>query len=430
MNRRELFTLAMLADNYKRLDWIYSVFCLTKGEQTIEEDYPYRITADPSGYSFRNDTGEMVHIDDAPAGQPIYSLKEVITVTSADILTASGEITTTYGELLTNYILLVYPFGNKLPYMSGRFSVGKIEELILPRLVDDTEDEVKDPKVIYVHEYIKFADSCFYLTGLSQVCVWAATEKNMTAPDGLKEFKAALLVEYKDRLSDPEAIAEMETKLVAFDKAWRGDDPGNNFLLSKKTVNVVRKKKFLMGGGEADISGSGKMTLIQNSLEEGWGAATFPVMNNSLRMASYSRGAETMLGGVEVKWMLRASSNSSVTKDDCGSLLGVPKLVTSTNLKSLVGLSVVSKTGAILVNDLEAAGSYLGKHIMVRSPMYCKLDRTDFCKVCVGKRLAETPNALSSAVSSYGSAFLTLSLMAAHGRALEVQKMNYLDELL
>lgn len=430
MNKKDFFILAMKAGNYRYIDWVVSAFCLTKEEGKSSSKYQYRIISDPSGYFFKDENGETVRIDDAAVGEPIFKFKEKISLIAGDLPNLSEDIESTYGNAIANWVLLVEAFGSKLNYLQGRIKIDNIEEKILERLKDEPQPgEIKDQKSIYISEYLKFADACFYLTGFTQICVWALTEKIMIPPDGLKEFKAKLFEEYKGKLDDPATIAAIDAKLVAFDKTWRGDDPGNNFLFGKKSVNIVRKKKFLMHGGEANVGGNAnKMTLIQNSLYEGWDLKAFPAMNNSSRMGSFSRGAETMLGGVEVKWMLRASTNINVTDDDCGSELGMIVDVNKDNISRIVGFKLAGKDKTF-IETKDQAGAYLGKRVMVRSPMYCKLTRTDFCKTCVGSRLSSTPFGLSSAVSSYGSDFLSLFLGAMHGKVLEVQKMDYKEAL-
>ena len=61
---------------------------------------------------------------------------------------------------------------------------------------------------------------------------------------------------------------------------------------------------------------------------------------------------------------------------------------------------------------------------MVRSPMYCTLGQTDFCKVCVGVNLAANPTGLSVAISEYGSTILSMFMSASHGKELALAKLN------
>lgn len=180
-----------------------------------------------------------------------------------------------------------------------------------------------------------------------------------------------------------------------------------------------------MHGAEVGLDGNTvNVELVKNSLYEGWDPKNFAAMNNSLRLGSYSRGAETMLGGVEVKWMQRASSNLNVIKEDCGTKLGKVLTVKESDIKDVVGFTIFDKDESIYIEDKEQAGTYLGKTIMVRTPMYCAGKKTDFCTFCLGKRLSTTPTALSSAVSAYGSEFLSISLANAHAKALELAEMD------
>ena len=136
-----------------------------------------------------------------------------------------------------------------------------------------------------------------------------------------------------------------------------------------------------------------------------------------------------LLGGVEVKWLLRASGNINVTVDDCGSTMGILRTLTADDVKKVIGYSIVTPKGSITLEDEAQVGAYLGKAVFMRSSMYCKLPFTDYCKRCIGPKLANTPYALSSAVSAYGSAFLLASLGAAHSKAIAVADMDLNNDL-
>jgi len=424
--KRDYFIAAMKAGCYKYLDWATGAFCLTK--DTNAASHPLKLIVEPTTYQFKdNTTNSIMAIEDAVIGQPLFSVSERLDITPEDIPNLDSPITTTYGNLLVNYIILVHPFGRKIKYINDKVSISKIHELILPILKDTPENnEERSPEYIYIDEYIKFADNVFFLTGFSQVCTWAATRKIMLPPPGAAEYKAKLFREYAGKLNQASAIAEIDAKLIAYDKQYLKGDPGLNFLISKKSIEVNRKKKFLMIGGETGLDGNSiTIDLVKNSLDEGWDIKDFPVMNDSLRIKSYSRGAETMLGGVEVKWLLRASSNINITEEDCKSNLGRPSLVQETNFKKLKGFSIVTKEGSRKIVSDEDAASYIGRRVMVRSPMYCKLTGTDYCSTCIGERLSINKDGLSISVSQYGSSFLNMMLKSAHSSTLSLAKMNY-----
>ena len=434
MIKRDLFIKAMQAKCYERLAWSLSAFCLTReNEDEYKKDpYPYRLVTNPVGHFYcdPDNNNELSKIDDGVANQPLYQVKERLDITPSDIPNLGENLNTSYGNLLTNWIVLINAFGNKVPYQEGKFNIGKVEDLIIGRLEPTPADvSKKTDQFIYIDEYIKFCDSVFFLTGLSQVCVWTVTEKMLLPPPGIKELKEKLFAENEGHLNEMATIAKINDQLMAFDKEYLKDDPGYNFMNGKKSLSN-RQKSFLMQGGELGLSGSVvNATLIKNSLSEGWDINAFPVMNDSLRIGVYGRGQQTALGGVAVKWLLRASSNLNVTVEDCGSRIGRTLTVNDSNVKDLVGFNVIMKEGSKTVNDISEAGAYMGKKIMLRSPMYCKLELTDYCQVCVGKRLALNKNGLSSAIGGYGSALLSLFLSAAHSKSLSLAKMNYLTSI-
>lgn len=437
MNKLEFFLKAMVADEYRRRAWVITAFSLIKEDPEAwqKDSYPYRIVQTPTGFFFvdPDNANQLTQITDAVAGEPLYNVKERVTVPGGLVPSLSAETETTYGRLLFNYTAVIYPFGTKMPYMNKQVAPREMEDLILPRLKDDPEEgdaPIAQPRTvtgrdIYVSEYLKFCDAMFFLAGFTQICVPAATRKSMVRAPGIDALRDKLVAENADRLHDPAVIAKIDAELVAYDRTYLKGDASMGFLIGKKSFDIVRKKQFGMHGAETGLSEGIEVELIQRSLSEGWDIEKFPAMNNSLRAGSYNRGAQTMLGGESVKWLLRASSNISVTADDCGTRLGNKITVDGSNFTFLSGFHVIAGEGSVPVPDDEAAKKYIGKTVMVRSPMYCKLDKTDYCKCCVGARLAENPTGLSAAISEYGSAFLSIYMAAAHGKALQLAKLDF-----
>jgi hypothetical protein len=448
MHRREFFLKAMKAGEYKRKAWVISAFSLVKEipDQWKKEPYPYRIVQTPAGHFFIDPDkgGALSMLEDAPAGQPPFAFKDSVDIKHGEVENLyDAEVTTSYGNILFNYTCLIWPFGNKVKYKVGRVNAEKIEQELLNRVVETNPSTHQMPMGIVhappvgegtdapltVSEYVKFCDAMFHLAGYTQLCVPAKTAKEMVAPPGIKELREKLLKENKGRLHDPAVIAAIMKQLIAYDKEYLKGDEAENFLIKDKFFDVVRSKVFLMHGAEFGF-GEGGMDLIDTSLSETWNVEKFPAMMDSLRAGSYNRGAETMLGGEAVKWLLRASSNMVITKADCGTKLGLPMLVDKKNVYKLPGFSVVTQAGHEKVNSPQDAEKYLGKHIMLRSPMFCNLDKTDYCATCVGDRLSVNPTALSSAISEYGSTFMLISMKAMHGKSLQTRRMNYQTALM
>lgn len=443
MLKREVFMNAMQAGRYRDLAWIVSAFSLTAPVKPTGHLKPWTLYADATGH-YVIDDGVFTRIDDGVVGQPLFSFQEELEITgedcpnvwmTKDLSSTQPKLATCYGNLLFNWVVMVYAFGAKLPYQSGKISNSKIEALILKNFQDDPdpnkteyEPTTKTPgDPVYVSEYLKFAEAMYFLTGLTQLCVWAATKKTLLPPPGINEYRAQMLKENEGHLHELATIAKIDKALVEYDAEWlKGDPGGDNFVTPGKARDVVRKKKFLMHGAEVGLTESTiHGVLVSNSLHDGWDVSKFADMNNSLRSGSFNRGAQTMLGGVSVKWLLRASSNTNVTVDDCGSKLGSPVLLNQGNFQKYLGFTLIDEHGLQEhVRDADAMGKYLGKVSYVRNPMYCKLPFTDYCKRCVGDRLSVNPTGLSIAVSDYGSAFLGIFMKAMHGKQLKTAEMD------
>lgn len=425
MNRQELFLKAMNTGLYGVLDWVVSAFSLTRGAPA--SIVPYTLVADQTGYSYYDGEMNPVKMTGVDPLKPLFDSYEEVVLQPGDLPNVTKEVKTTYGNILLNCILLIDAFGSRFEYVDYGLTPKVVEDLIYPIFADDPEDlSQPDPEKVHVFQYLKFSNNCFFLTGMSKLFVVVLTEKNMTPPDGLAEFKEKLFKEYEGRLDDPIAISEIETKIFAFDEEYRKGDPGNGFLNSKKSVKVVRKNKFLIGGGEPNPEDPTKMILIKNSLDEGLKVDELPIHYDKLRAGSFGRGAETMLGGVEYKWILRAMSGYKINMTFCGTKVGMPMVVRKSDLFSLQGFSEITASGAKKIED---TGAYLGKAMMVSYPAYCKSPGLTICSTCIGDRLSAMPDGLPQAAAGYGAEFLGTFMAKMHGTAFEVVDLQ-LEEVL
>ena len=430
----EFFISALKAEAFRRRAWVFSVFAVTNENKEDSEIFPYMIKKVDNKYTFvdPNNGMNLTVIEDSDTSKPLIDHREQISITydhAVNLPHIEQMFETTYGNLFFNYVVLIFPFGAKIPFQFGRVKASHIESIIEKRL-DSNPKEGKgtDPNVIYVSEYLKFGEAMMYLSGFTQLWVPAGSLKTMTCHPDTAKVKAALLEKYKGQLHDPAIIAKIEAELVKFDKEeWLKGDPGaEGFLIKKKSTDVVRKKMFLMYGAEPGFEEKVDVNLITNSLQEGWDINKFHDMLNVSRVGSFNRGAQTQLGGEAVKWLLRASSNMGITEDDCGTKLGIRFNVTENNVNMIMQRYLVTESEPLLVTD-ENINSFIGKQVMIRSPMFCKLDKTDYCAKCCGNKLSTHKTGLSMAVSDYGSSFLGMFMSAMHSKALTTAKMKIKD---
>lgn len=430
MRKIDFFKEAVKAGCYRSKAWLISAFAVTREDldEYKKDPYPYRIVQTPTGFFFvKPGTTELERIEDAVLNQPLFSFKDEIEVDSEICKNVSGTIKTKLGQLLVNLICIVNAFGKKLPYQEGKVEVRTIENKIAPALQDTPENGAqREENVIYVDEYIKFVDSLSFLQGLAQLCVWTFTEKNIQKPKGIDEFKRELVKKYGDKLHDPVELAKFEGELKAFDAAYLSDDPSLGIFMSGKGLNVARKKMFLtMGAGES-FDQKQHVDPIINSLSDGWPTDPESLTNmfNTVRVASYARGTETVNGGVASKVLLRSANNFKIQNVDCGTKIGILRNLNRNNIKKLVGREVLVNGEWILVADESSAKQYQDKAIIVRSPMYCKLDGDNLCSHCAGERLASNPLGISMTLTEISAIIILTSLKKMHGTVLSTAKMD------
>lgn len=440
MNKREFYLEALRAGTYKKTAWNISCFALTQEAPNAwqEDPYPYRLVQKPNGFYFVSpDNGELVFLEDSIPGEPLFLALEPVELGVGDTDNVYTPVETTYGNLLANYIDIIYGLGGKVPFITGRFNSDDIEKIITPRLSDEWEDrlgvvikagvntvEEAMASPVYLSELKNFCDAAFSVVAYTQVFTPADSEKTLTGPPGLIEFRQSLIDKYKDKLHQRETVGQIAKELVAFDAEYLKGDVAEGFLISKKSRNIVRMKMHLMYGAETGIEEKVDVTLIQKSLAEGWDINQFPELNNALRAGAFNRGKQTESGGEAFKDLIRAAANFKINVQDCGSKYGMG--ITTGRKDWLIGFSAIIEGGKSVRIDNNNVGEYLNKYVRLRSPAFCKGDgtTTSLCVTCCGDRLSKNPTGVAVAVADYGSAFLAIFLGAAHSKGISLKKLD------
>ncbi len=427
MKKQDYYKLAIKSRKFEKKAWVVSAFAKTRSSNDIKTLKPLDIFQSEKTYGFMTSEGQIEMLEDAPVSQPLFRFLDPILVDKSWASNAPEQPTaTTYGNVLFNASATQFAFGDKVGFVFGKVSISKIEDLIAKVLTSDGEP-LKTPKHIYVHEYIKFVDALQYILGLASLCAISATEKNIQTAPGLEDFKKELIKKYGSSLNDPTVYVQFEKELTDFDNAYLKGDPSLRGFLSGKVKNVARKKMYLTIGTEQGFKAGVMAAPVVNSLHEGWPSKDpkqFTSLMNSLRVGSFSRGNETMRGGVAAKILLRAASNFKITIDDCGTKLALSRVYKDYDVENLVGRYILQGQGFQQIETIEQAKTLIGKSVKVRSPMYCKVPGDAICKVCAGSKLSDMPNGLTIPLTDISAVILTTSLKAMHGKVLSSQEIE------
>lgn len=452
MDKQSYFQKCMDHGCYRSKAWVISAFSVVLGmapskrntfltdEEVIAEKL--RIKRDEKGNPFFNDpdTDSVVYIEHVQGKEntAVFSFKDPVKLKSGACDNLTRDVETTYGAWLYNNIVVVYPFGKKIPFSANGYTIPELEKIIESRLVDDPDiapdgsDDLFTPidveiqtdptkAKITVSEYIRYNEAAGALTGYTQLCVPAATPFTMTISPEVIKRRDELFEEYKDRLHDPAVQARIFEELVAMDKAWNATDPDKGFYYTSKSFDVVRKKLFISQGSESGFGKTGE--FIKTSLVEGAKAKDLPAIANASRSGSYSRGALTALGGEDTKFSLRIFQNSTTMPGDCGTKITAKVDLNKFNVAGYVGYYMTTSDGLVELTE-ENIKPLIGQTINVRSPRFCNQSRANYCSICVGAKLAQTPEAIPTNAGEVGSTFMGVSMSAMHGSKLATARFE------
>ena len=429
MLKRDYFLQALSAGAFRYKAWVLHAFSHTR--LTEADQFAYRLYKGKDHYFFLdpNETGDFpeVTLEDSDSQYPPFHFRESIELKAGEVPNLDHDITSDYGKLLANWVALVYPLGDKIPYVEGEFKLNDISQQIEKRLTTDPEYQTPksfiSPNPIYVKEFIRYMDALLSLEGYSQLCVPAASPKSLITDPQVAIRRAELVKEYAGQLNDPVVVAKIEAELVAMDKAWIKGDISEGFYRKDKMFESSRKKVHIMQGYSTGF-GLEPSTSIK-PLSEGWTAEELPGGINSLREGAYGRGKLTALGGAATKTVNRMFQNVSLIEGDCGTQLGWSRTLNSTDVKEFYGYYYFKKDGSTAFLTEDTAKDVIDKPTLFRSPQFCKAKGVNFCRFCVGEINAENENAIGASVASMTSQLVGISLSAAHAVTLKATKYTH-----
>ena len=395
---------------------------LYKGKLLNIDGQLYTIT-DFEGVSLNKDQVFPVISLEVPAEDRISERNTPVVLPPGVLANYTGTepLNTTIGRVLLNYVILVDPFGDYIPYINQLWNIEKIEQgLIFDGLRTEkiTVDQVKH-----------YSRNLHWIGHFTELAVPSFTEKSLTVDPRIIARRDELLKQYAPQLEahDPVVMSKIQDELVAMDKEFLKGDPSTPFYdySAGKSYGVHRKAMFAVGGMVENFGTDG-YSFLSNSLEEGWNVKDFPVICNQIRSGSYSRAKETALGGVETNLLIRVFQNTEITEEDCNSPRYLKVLLTHENMNSYIYRNII-EDGNVVTLSGENISEYVGKTILLRSPMFCPT-KVGYCYTCMGE-LFRTIDAehLTMAAIGVSSSFTVASLKKMHSnekKTISIKSLN------
>ena len=424
MNRTEYLYFAIQHKCYFEKRWIVSIFteCMETEEQKSHV-YIGKIIREPFGVFYLDEhlQRQPLDIGSLKPSEPLYSKKDTLTISSARLPWIGAEsIETTVGKLLVNLIAVFEPFEGRLAYVNDSgITPSDIEKKFIGKLQDELPPgESKKPGFYYVDELIKFQMAVTFLEGMSKIFASSITRQGVLPAPGAEAFRKEILKKYEGKLHDPTEMVRFQTELNEFDKNYlKQNDPSYGKFMAGK-VSKARAKAYMTQGGDTNgFSNAVEMTPITQPLIDGIDLTPekFVAISNTIRYGSFSRGAETVNGGVTAKALMTALDTWKITDRDCGSQLGALRTYNEGRTSELVGRYIIGPGNKpLLIETKDQAVQYAGKEVNIRSPQYCRETGTHTCKVCAGIDLARFGSGLVIPAMEVSSGIMSDSLKKMH----------------
>lgn len=353
--------------------------------------------------------------------EPLIGIHDTFTIEQGDIENYSGSSQkTTVGRFIFNYIILVNPFNDLIPYINDLAKLGKIEKIIAEYMITGK---------VTVDQFNIFLNNAYFIGHFTELGVPTLSDKAFGPPPDLKKVKKALFEKHKGNLNDPKVIKEIEDVLFKMDKEYLKDDPCTIFFdgLGSKSYDIHRKKMYLtVGGIEAFETDNNSYVFMKNSLNEGWEKRDFKIISDEIRKASFSRGAETAKAGDQTKFILRIFNNVMIKEDDCGTTRGLSVTLNEKEIGSYVGRTVIVG-GKQTTITFDNKNQFANKPIKIRSPMYCSA-KQGLCYKCCGSIYEKLGvSAIGMEMINVSSTMMMIMMKNFHGTKVEFVDVNPLE---
>ena len=274
---------------YLERAWLLSVCGIIPREKDpIDTWYP---GLDKKGiFTVSEKGGEKIYIEDVPKGTAIVGPYDKVKLKKGDLINVKEDLETTTAAIIFYTLIFIYPYGDIIPFPKTKMSASAINKI--------AHDLLKEGKVTN-DEHIRFENAASMLSALSQCFVPSATKKTIIPSKEVIALRDKLLEENKDKLNDPATMSMIQNAIADAYVKYISDDEGKNFLIKNKSLRFSKMRSLGIYGAEPDFYDPTKISVMTSSLAEGWKAEDLPMLINSGRGGSYSRGKSTAFAGAE-----------------------------------------------------------------------------------------------------------------------------------
>jgi hypothetical protein len=239
----------------------------------------------------------------------------------------------------------------------------------------------------------------------------------------VEKRKAELIEKNKDALAagNIDVMTQISDELVAYAKELLEDDPGMDLYLSGDLDFGNNYKNNAIVKGAVANKITGEFDFIGTSFMDGMDPKDIPAHANSILASQYPASIATADAGYLGKKLLALLQMMEIDEPgtDCGTKHLIPVKITKGNKKMMVYSWIDNGAGQLMMLDDNNINQYIGKTVMMRSPMTCTSEK--ICSKCAGQLFymlgAKNAGLFATQISH---ADLNLALKAKHNSLINL----------
>jgi hypothetical protein len=349
----------------------------------------------------------------------------------------SATIKTTVGRYIFNLFAMPECYLKKYGYCDDPLTsdtLGGIEKKMGQMILNDE---------MTTKEYANYMDHAEWIgMNMSYYITPSLTKATILPIPEVIARRDELFAKYKDAIDnhDIDIANKIETELMkmATEKLEAEGDPSyDNYKCGVFKPGVAYKKGMIMIGAIENPQ-TKQLDILKSNYTDGLSTADYDKAAQLTVIGGYSRGVKTRTYGYETKKYNSALQNEviegeddddqdvdmgdSIGNLDCGTTkclsITIPK-----ELKNMFLYRFINEKGKLIELTPDVIDSYVGKTVLLRSPMYCKGD--SICEHCAGtlfKRMQMKNVGLMA--SNLTGKLLNMSMKAMHDSTVKVDSID------
>ena len=338
----------------------------------------------------------------------------------------SEEIKTTIGRYLINLFVLPDKYLEKFGYQNkvmNSDNIGALENELSVMLLNDQ---------ITSQDYAEYLDNGEWMTlGTSYFLVPTMDyDMNIPIPEVIKR-RDELFEQYAKEIAegDQNVSSKIEKELLDLSKKLiklKGNE-GYDFFESGEFNFGNNYKKTSIMAGAVENPYTKKLDILKSNYITGISKKEFPYFANITVIGGYSRGVETQTAGYETKKINNAMQTVMLDdrETDCGTNQYL-KITIPAGMKTMFIYRNILVNGKLVMLDDTNIDKYVGKEVLMRSPMFCTSDK--ICHKCAGDlfhKLGMTNAGLLG--STMSGSLMNLSMKKFHDTTIRFAKIKAED---